>query len=125
MYCSHRGGYVPNEHRADPTPPPHHGQGRGGSKKEFLLLEGESGLTPARKTLPTSRRHGRSWPWSGDAGILRLNMVLTDGIPPDSRGGVHLYIQSAIHYQVSLEFIGSRRCVSMAFTAKSPPAHSQ
>ena len=28
---------MPNEHRADPTPPPHHGQGRGGSKKESSL----------------------------------------------------------------------------------------
>ena len=24
--------------------------------------------------------------------ILRLNLVLTDGIPPDFRGGVHLFI---------------------------------
>ena len=29
---------MPNEHRADPTPPPHHGQGRGGSKKESFSL---------------------------------------------------------------------------------------
>ena len=29
---------MPNEHRADPTPPPHHGQGRGGSKKESSSL---------------------------------------------------------------------------------------
>ena len=29
---------MPNKHRADPTPPPHHGQGRGGSKKESSSL---------------------------------------------------------------------------------------
>ena len=29
---------MPNEHRADTTPPPHHGQGRGGSKKESFSL---------------------------------------------------------------------------------------
>ena len=29
---------MPSEHRADPTPPPHHGQGRGGSKKESSSL---------------------------------------------------------------------------------------
>ena len=28
--------------------------------------------------------------------ILRLNLVLTYGIPPDFRGGVHLFIKSAI-----------------------------
>ena len=33
-----QGGCVPNEYRADPTPPPHHGQGRGGSKKESFSL---------------------------------------------------------------------------------------
>ena len=27
-----------NEHLADPTPPPHYGQGRGGSRKEFFFL---------------------------------------------------------------------------------------
>ena len=59
---------MPNEHRADPNPPPHHGQGRGGSKKESFSLRVSPALTPARKTLPTSHRHGRSCPWSGDAG---------------------------------------------------------
>ena len=38
-----------------------------------------------------------------------------------SRGGVHLFILTAIRYRVSPEFIGSRNCVPMAFTAESPP----
>ena len=54
--------------------------------------------------------------------ILRLNLVLTYGIPPDFRGGVHSFILTAIRYRVSLEFIGSRNCVPVAFTAESPLA---
>ena len=54
--------------------------------------------------------------------ILRLNLVLTHGIPPDFRGGVHLFIKTAIRHRVSPELIGSRNCVPMAFTAESPPA---
>ena len=56
--------------------------------------------------------------------ILRLNMVLTYGIPPEFRGGVHLF-KTAIRYRVSPEFIGSRNCVPMAFTAESTPAQGQ
>ena len=52
--------------------------------------------------------------------ILRLNLVLTYGIPPEFRGGVHY--ETAIRHRVSPEFIGSRNCVPMAFTAESPPA---
>ena len=57
--------------------------------------------------------------------ILRLNLVLTHGIPPDFRGRVHFFIQTAIHHRLSPEFIGSRNCVPMAFTADSPPAQGQ
>ena len=57
--------------------------------------------------------------------IPRLNMVLTYGIPPDFHGGVYLFISTAIRHRVSLEFIGSRICVPMAFTAESPPAQGQ
>ena len=57
--------------------------------------------------------------------ILRLNMVLTYGVPPEFRGGVHLYIITAIRHRVSPELIGSRNCVPMAFTAESPPAGGQ
>ena len=37
--------------------------------------------------------------------------MLTCGIPPDFRGGVHLFIETAIRHRVSPEFIGSRHCV--------------
>ena len=58
--------------------------------------------------------------------ILRLNLVLAYGIPPKFRGGVHLFIYTAIRHRVSPEFIGSRSCVPMAFTAESlPPAQGQ
>ena len=49
-------------------------------------------------------------------------MVLTYGIPPEFRGGVHLFIEIAIRHRASPEFIGSRNCVPTAFTAESPPA---
>ena len=55
--------------------------------------------------------------------ILRLNLVLTYGIHPEFRGGVHY--ETAIRHRVSPEFIGSRNCVPMAFTAESPPAQGQ
>ena len=54
--------------------------------------------------------------------ILRLNLVLTNGILPEFREGVHLFILSVIRHRVSPEFIGSRNCVPIAFTAESPPA---
>ena len=59
--------------------------------------------------------------------ILRPNLVLTYyGIPPEFRGGVHIYLfYAAIRHRLSPEFIGSRNCVPMAFTAESPPAQGQ
>ena len=48
--------------------------------------------------------------------------MLTYGIPPEFRGGVHY--ETAIRHRVSPEFIGSRNCVLMAFTAESPPARA-
>ena len=48
--------------------------------------------------------------------------MLTYGIPPEFRGGVHY--KTAIRHRVSPEFIGSRNCVPMAFTAESPPARA-
>ena len=59
--------------------------------------------------------------------ILRLNLVLTCEIPPEFRGGVHFFtvFKTAIRHRVSPEFIGSRICVPMAFTAESPPAQGQ
>ena len=46
-------------------------------------------------------------------------------IPPEFRGGVHLFILNAIRDRVSPECIGSCNCVPMAFTAESPPAQGQ
>ena len=57
--------------------------------------------------------------------IVRLNLVHTYVIPPEFRGGVHFFIQTAIRRRVSPEFIGSRNCVPMAFTAESQPAQGQ
>ena len=57
--------------------------------------------------------------------ILRLNLVLTYGNPPEFRGGVHFSFFTAIRHRVSPEFIGSRNCVPMALTAESPPAQGQ
>ena len=56
---------------------------------------------------------------------LRLNLVLSHGIPLDFRGGAHYFFYTAIRHRVSTEFIGSRKCVPMAFTAESPPAQGQ
>ena len=68
--------------------------------------------------------HSRLRIWSRETGsavpsrvsllisILRLNLVLTYGTPPEFRGGVHLFIQTAIRHWVSPEFIGLRNyCV--------------
>ena len=43
---------MPNEHRADPIPPPHHGQGRGGSKKESFSLRVSPALHPPERSSP-------------------------------------------------------------------------
>ena len=43
---------MPNEHRADPTPPPHHGQGRAGSKKESSSLRVSPALHPPERPSP-------------------------------------------------------------------------
>ena len=43
---------MPNEHRADPTPPPHHGQGRGGSKNKSFSLRVSLALHPPERPSP-------------------------------------------------------------------------
>ena len=53
--------------------------------------------------------------------IPRLNLALAYGILPEF-GGVHLFILAAIRHRISPEFIGSRNCVPMAFTAENPLA---
>ena len=98
-------------------------------------------VNPARGQLkgenvfPCPRSRLRNW--SREAGsavssrvsllisIFRLNLVLTYGIPPEFRGGVHLFFLSTIRGRVSPDFIGSRNCVPMVFTAESPLAQGQ
>ena len=56
--------------------------------------------------------------------LLRLNLVLTHGIPPDFRGGVHFFFKTAArHRDDSAEFIGSRNYVPMVFTAERVRRH--
>ena len=59
--------------------------------------------------------------------ILRLDLVLTYGIPPEFRGGAYIYLfkTAILRHRVSPEYIGSRNCVPMPFTTKSPPAQGQ
>ena len=47
---------------------------------------------------------------------LRLNLVLTHGIPPEFRDGVHILVPTYIRHRVSPELTGSYNCVPMAFT---------
>ena len=57
--------------------------------------------------------------------ILRLNRVLT-GFLPSSAVVVSIYLfKTDTRHRVSPEFIGSRNCVPMAFTAESPPVQDQ
>ena len=72
--------------------------------------ETSSAVVPSRVSLPISI-------------ILRVNLVLTCGIPPASSAAASIYLfKTARRHRVSPEFIGSRNCVPMAFTAESPPA---
>ena len=57
--------------------------------------------------------------------ILRLNLVLTYGIPPEFRGCDHLFIKTAIRHLASPEFIGSRDCVPMVFAVEIPLGQGQ
>ena len=64
--------------------------------------------------------HSRLRNWSRESGsavpsrvsllisMLRLNLVLTYGIPPEFRDGVYLFIQTPVRHRVSPEFIGLR-----------------
>ena len=54
---------------------------------------------------------------------LRLEWPLRTGFLP-SFTAASVY-ETAIRHRVSPEFIGSRNCVPMAFTAESPPAQGQ
>ena len=52
----------------------------------------------------------------------RLNLVLSHGNPAAFHEGFHIY--TANRYGISPEFIGSRYCMMMSFTAKNPLAMS-
>ena len=59
---------------------------------------------------------------------LRSNLVLTHEILPafrNQRRRSHICMYAVKCHRVSPEFIGSRNCVPMAFTAESPRAHSR
>ena len=56
--------------------------------------------------------------------IIRLNLVLTGFFPSFAAASISFY-KTAIRHRVSPEFIGSRNCVPMAFTAESPPVQGQ
>ena len=56
--------------------------------------------------------------------ILRLNLVLTYGIPPEFRGGAHLWNRHTSSCQ-SRVYRVTHNCVPMALTAESPPAQGQ
>ena len=67
---------------------------------------------PSRVSLPIS--------------ILRLNIgiLLTGFLPSSAAASIYLF-KTAVRHRVSLEFIGSRNCVPMAFTAESMLAQVQ
>ena len=55
--------------------------------------------------------------------MLRLNLLLTHGIPPVFQDGVHILLYNTVYrHGVSPKFIMSRNYVPMAFTAESPVA---
>ena len=51
-----------------------------------------------------------------------LRCLLTGSLPSSAAASIY---ETAIRHRVSPEFIGSRNCVPMAFTAESPPAQGQ
>ena len=84
-----------------------------------------------RKTSCFSCSRSRLIIWSRETGSAVPSRVRppilnsqSDGIPPDFRGGFHLFIYSTAirRHRASPEFIGPRNCVPMAFTAESRPS---
>ena len=58
--------------------------------------------------------------------ILRLNLLLTRGVPSAFRDGIlFLYRQPSYAIGSVLSLSGHAFCVLMAFTAESPPAQGQ
>ena len=56
--------------------------------------------------------------------LSRLNLVLAGFLPGSAAASIYLF-KTVIRHRASPEFIGSRNCVPIAFTAESPPAHGQ
>ena len=54
----------------------------------------------------------------------KCGAYLRDSSPSSAAASIYLF-ETAIRHRVSPEFIGSRNCVPMAFTAESPPAQGQ
>ena len=70
----------------------------------------------ARRVQPSRPASACSSPYS------RLNLILTGFLPSSAAASNY---ETAIRHRVSPEFIGSRKCVPMAFTAESPPGQGQ
>ena len=91
-----------------------------------LIRENEISLSPLR---PRFQSHdtGLTIPSrvSLFISMLRLNLVLSHGIPPELRRGVHKFISTSIRHRLSPEFVGSRHCVPMAFIAVTLPVYNQ
>ena len=60
-----------------------------------------------------------SSPYSG-----RIWCLLTGFLPSSAAASIYLY-KTAIRHRVSPEFVGSRNCVPVTFTAESRPAQGQ
>ena len=88
---------MPNEHRADPTPPPHHGQGRGGSKKESFSLRVSPALNPPER--PSPRRADMADHGLGRETRERRNIVYIFG------GNVSTIIATAVLLLLNLIII--------------------
>ena len=56
--------------------------------------------------------------------ILRINLVLTYGIPPEVRGSDHLFIINR-HTPSGQSRVHRVNCVPMVYTAESQPAQGQ
>ena len=69
--------------------------------------------------------HG--WIRSGSVNVRKQQQQqqqLTEFLPSSAAASIYSFI-TAVRHRVSPEFIGSRNCVPMAFTAESPPARGQ
>ena len=68
---------------------------------------------------PVLRQPAHS-PYSGWIWCLLMGFL-----PSSAAASIYYLFKTAIRHRVSPEFIGSRKCVPMAFTAESPPAQGQ